>query len=125
MVGSASRASGMDEAVKRAGLHSVPGRRRPTLHDLRHTFASLLIAQGLDVVFVSRQLGHKKTSITLDVYADLFNRREHEDRARSAVEAAVGNLLETNAGDRRRTAAGATVSEAAVLLAMPTGGDSR
>jgi hypothetical protein len=46
-----------DEAVKRAGLDSVPGRRRPSMHDLRHVFASMLIAQGLDVVFVSRQLG--------------------------------------------------------------------
>ncbi|HKS91648.1 MAG TPA: hypothetical protein VJQ83_06945 [Tepidiformaceae bacterium] len=47
---------GMDEAVRRAGLDEVPGRRSPSMHDLRHTFASMLIAQGLEPVFVSRQM---------------------------------------------------------------------
>src|SRR5207244_971338 len=46
---------GFRAAVKAAGL-TGPGRL--SLHSLRHTFASLLIAKGLDVVFVSRQLGH-------------------------------------------------------------------
>lgn len=36
----------------------------------------MLIASGLDVVFVSRQLGHSKADITLRVYAHLFSRRE-------------------------------------------------
>jgi integrase len=48
---------GMDAAVAQARFD--PGKRQPTLHDLRHTFASLLIAQGLDVVFIARQLGTK------------------------------------------------------------------
>jgi len=34
-----------------------------------HPFASLLIAKGLDVVFVSRQLGHASPATTLGVYA--------------------------------------------------------
>ena len=42
-------------AVKAAGLH---GEGRLSLHSLRHAFASLLIAKGLNVVFVSRQPGH-------------------------------------------------------------------
>jgi integrase len=42
---------GMDKAVEEAKLDK--GKRDPTMHDLRHSFASLLIAQGLDVVFVS------------------------------------------------------------------------
>jgi hypothetical protein len=49
---------------------------------------SLLIAQGLDVVFVSRQVGHAKVSTTLDVYGHEFARREHAERARDALEAA-------------------------------------
>ena len=53
-------------AVKAAGL-TGPGRL--TLHSLRHTFTSLLIAKGLDVVFVSRQLGHANVTITADTYA--------------------------------------------------------
>jgi integrase len=60
---------GFRQAVKRAGLQA-PGKL--TLHSLRHTFASLLIARRLDVVFVSRQLGHANPSITLTVYAHLY-----------------------------------------------------
>lgn len=68
-VGDAFRA-----AVRRAGLG---GSDRLSLHSLRHGFASLLIAEGLDVVFVSRQLGHTNPNVTLSVYAHLFARREH------------------------------------------------
>jgi integrase len=42
------------------------------LHSLRHGFASLLISQELNVVFVSRQLGHANPNITLEVYAHLL-----------------------------------------------------
>jgi integrase len=50
-------------------------------YDPRHTFASLLIAQGARVVFVSRQLGHASPDITLRVYAHLFDGAEHASRA--------------------------------------------
>jgi integrase len=62
---------GFRQAVERAGLQ-VPGKL--TLHSHRHGFASLLIANGLNVVYVSRQLGHANPSITLEVYAHLFDR---------------------------------------------------
>jgi integrase len=39
-----------------------------TLHGLRHTHASMLIAEGMDVATVSKRLGHSKTSVTLDIY---------------------------------------------------------
>jgi integrase len=73
------------DAVDRASLRHDG---RVSLHSLRHGYASLLIAQGLDVVFVSRQLGHAKVSTTLDVYSHEFARREHAERARDALEAA-------------------------------------
>jgi hypothetical protein len=41
-------------------------------HDLRHTFASLLIQQGTNVKYIQQQLGHSSISITLDVYSHLF-----------------------------------------------------
>jgi integrase len=85
---------GMDKAVENAKLDAVPGRRRPTLHDLRDTYASLLIATGLDVVFVSRQLGHADPTVTLRIYADLFDRARHADTARAALEASYGTILE-------------------------------
>jgi hypothetical protein len=50
-------------------------------HDLRHTFASVLVAQGANVVFLSRQLGHASPDITLKVYAHLFDAAEHAQRA--------------------------------------------
>lgn len=38
------------------------------LHDLRHTSATLLLAQNVDIETVSKRLGHSKASITLDIY---------------------------------------------------------
>ncbi len=40
-----------------------------TLHSLRHTNASLLIANGINITTVSKRLGHANTSITTSVYA--------------------------------------------------------
>ena len=37
-------------------------------HKFRHTQASLLIAQGVDILTVSKRLGHAKVSTTLDIY---------------------------------------------------------
>ena len=47
----------------------------PTLvpHDLRHTAASLAVQAGANVKVLQRMLGHAKASMTLDVYADLFD----------------------------------------------------
>lgn len=69
-------------AVEQAG---VRGAGRLSLHSLRHGYASMLIGSGLDVVFVSRQLGHANPGVTLKVYAHVFARREHADRARAAL----------------------------------------
>lgn len=44
-----------------------------TPHDLRHTAASLAISAGANVKAVQRMFGHAKASMTLDVYADLFD----------------------------------------------------
>jgi integrase len=52
--------------------------RRVRFHDLRHTFAShLIIDIRLDVVQVSRILGHARTSMTLDTYTHLFEEARH------------------------------------------------
>jgi integrase len=75
---------GFRDAVRRAGLQA-PGRL--SLHSLRHGFASLLIANGLNVLYVSRQLGHANPTVTLGVYAHLFERADHAAAAREALEA--------------------------------------
>ena len=46
-----------------------------------------MIASGLDVVFVSRQLGHAHPGITLEVYSHLFAARDHAASARQALDA--------------------------------------
>lgn len=51
------------------------------------------IAEGLDVVSVSRVMGHASPSITLDLYADLFDRERHDERATAALDAEYGGLL--------------------------------
>lgn len=68
---------------------------RPKLrtHDLRHTFASMLISAGADVVTVSRQLGHASPDITLRIYAHLFDASRHADRTRGLLEEEFGGLL--------------------------------
>ncbi|MEU5964303.1 tyrosine-type recombinase/integrase [Micromonospora parva] len=52
-------------------LESV-GLAGPTSHGLRHTAASLAVAEGANVRAVQRMLGHASAAMTLDVYADLF-----------------------------------------------------
>jgi hypothetical protein len=42
------------------------------VHDLRHTFASLLLQQGESVVYVKEQLGHGSIQITVDTYGHLI-----------------------------------------------------
>jgi integrase len=55
-----------DRAAESVGL---AGR---TPHELRHTAASLAVAEGANVKAVQRMLGHASAAMTLDVYADLF-----------------------------------------------------
>jgi integrase len=54
-------------AVKRAKVQKI------TPHDLRHSCASISISLGVNVLALSRMLGHKSAKITLDTYADLFD----------------------------------------------------
>jgi integrase len=55
-----------------------------TLHALRHTSASMLIAGGADVITVSRRLGHASPTITLGVYGHLFSNTD--DRTAAIIE---------------------------------------
>jgi integrase len=47
---------------------------RITPHDLRHIAASLAVSAGANVKAVQKMLGHKSAVMTLDTYADLFDR---------------------------------------------------
>jgi len=45
--------------------------RRVRFHDLRHTFASLLIEQGESLAYIRDQLGHSSIKVTVDTYGHL------------------------------------------------------
>lgn len=62
------------------------------LHDLRHFYASGLIAAGCDVVTVQRALGHSKATTTLNTYAHLWP--SAEDRTRRAAEELLATVLD-------------------------------
>ncbi|HKA53823.1 MAG TPA: site-specific integrase [Candidatus Binatia bacterium] len=47
------------------------GLRRIRIHDLRHTFASLLIQQGESLAYVKEQMGHHSIRVTVDMYGHL------------------------------------------------------
>jgi len=69
------------------------------LHDLRHFYASGLIAAGCDVVTVQRALGHAKPSTTLETYSHLWP--SGEDRTRKAAAAVTGEVLRAGVGSVR------------------------
>ena len=81
------RADRWAPACRAAGLDPVP---RP--YDLRHSFASLLLAEGRQPLYVARQLGHS-VSVLLSTYAHLID--EYEDRERIDADAEI-------AGARRK-----------------------
>ena len=62
-----------------------------SLHAWRHTHASQLIASGMDVLTISRRLGHGSPSITLDVYSHLF--KPTDSAAAAVFESAFGQHL--------------------------------
>ena len=54
------------------------GIEKTGLHSLRHTFASTLFAQKVDVKTISKLLGHASIQITLDTYIHLFEDIDHD-----------------------------------------------
>ena len=70
------------EAMNDMGLPHV------TLHTLRHTHASQLITSGMDILTVSRRLGHSSPAITLTVYGHLLSPK---DDAAAIMQATFAN----------------------------------
>lgn len=65
-----------------------------TFHDLRHFYASLLIAAGCSVKVVQRRLGHQSAMETLDTYGHLWP--DSDDETRNAVDLVLSDM--TTAG---------------------------
>ena len=73
-------------ALDRAGL------RRIRFHDLRHSYASLLISQGENIKFIQSQLGHSSAKTTLDRYGHLMPNLEN-DAARRLDKTVFGSFV--------------------------------
>jgi integrase len=65
-----------------------------SLHSPRHTHASSLIAAGVDVLTISRRLGHASPTITLGIYGHLFSNTD--DRAAQVIEALFAKVASTD-----------------------------
>lgn len=84
--------------LRRNTLGSMWHRARPiagmpawaTFHDLRHFYASLLIAKGCSVKAVQRRLGHQSAMETLDTYGHLWP--DSDDETRNAVDLVLGGI---------------------------------
>ncbi|GAA1624748.1 tyrosine-type recombinase/integrase [Actinoplanes couchii] len=85
------RRRAFDRAAETVGLKGL------TPHELRHTAASLAVAEGANVKAVQRMLGHASAAMTLDVYADLFedDLDQVADRLDQAVTARSADCLRT------------------------------
>jgi site-specific recombinase XerD len=85
-------ARGIGKAADRAGLNPE-GTQCLSAHDLRHSFASHLIRAGVDVYSVSRQIGHARASITLDVYAHEFEKVRNGAALRQQLATVFGHSV--------------------------------
>jgi len=99
------------KAVERAGLGAVEvdGEvvlHAPTFHDLRHTHASALIAQGWDIEEISARLGHEDVATTMRIYAHAFDAARRSDERRSRLDRLYGNAMETTGRNRLKQTSG-------------------
>jgi integrase len=92
------------QAIRLPGLHP---------HELRHTAASLAIAEGANVKVVQQMLGHKSATMTLDQYGHLFG--DQLDDVADAMDAAVARARTADAG----------TSELGQLVTLPTAATGR
>ncbi len=92
------------QLANKVGLYAT------TFHSLRHTYATRCLEQGIDIVTLSRLLGHASAKLTLDTYGDSTMQQR-----RYAMEAVDRLLTHDNAGtyavsavDRQKLSARAT-----------------
>ena len=71
----------LQRVLKRAGLPRI------RFHDLRHTFATLALQNGVDIKTVSGMLGHFSAGFTLDTYAHVTTSAKRE------AAKTMGNIL--------------------------------
>lgn len=86
-------------AVRRLAATDPTFPARTTTHDLRHHYASVLLAAGESVVAVAERLGHDDAGMVLRVYGHLMP--DTEDRTRRAIDEAWSAALRPAATEAR------------------------
>ncbi|OIP88902.1 MAG: hypothetical protein AUK24_07100 [Syntrophaceae bacterium CG2_30_49_12] len=78
-------------ALKDAGIPQI------RFHDLRHTYASLLLSQGENIKYIQTQLGHSSPTVTLNVYSHLMKSENQEAvcRLENAIFEGTGHKMVT------------------------------
>ena len=86
--------------VQRYFLKALKDAEIPRLrfHDLRHTYASLLIEQGENIKYVQTKLGHSTPTVTLNIYSHLLkdSNQEAACRLESTIFQSTGHNMVTN-----------------------------
>lgn len=84
-------------AIKKINLKGV------RFHDLRHTYASLMIEQGENIKYIQSQLGHSSPTVTLNVYAHLMkpSNQRAACRLENTVLRATGHKMAHTTSSRR------------------------
>lgn len=79
--------------LNRAGIDKI------RFHDLRHTYVSLLLANGAPMKYVQHQLGHSSITMTMDLYTHLLP--EVNDKCVNLLNNIVHTTVETNSNIKR------------------------
>jgi integrase len=89
------------------------GLRRIRFHDLRHTYASLMIQRGESLAYVKDQLGHSSIKVTVDLYGHLVPgmNRGAVDRLAAATGSNLYATSEAPPDDERERSAGSAEDE--------------
>lgn len=82
-------------AIKKSGVKKI------RIHDFRHSHATLLINQGMNIVAVSKRLGHSDVNITLKIYTHLLE--ENNEKITNLLTKSSQNALK-NMNDIKKMA---------------------
>ncbi|WP_228472207.1 site-specific integrase [Listeria seeligeri] len=75
-------------------LKNIHSAEEITSHGLRHTHASILLYKGINIKYISRRLGHKNITTTLETYSHIID--ELEQKSSREVDEVMNSLYKTN-----------------------------
>jgi integrase len=70
---------GFETAIAKAGIENV------TFHDMRHAFASRMIARGIEPVTLAKLMGHEDIRETLNTYSHVWDQARTDEVVREAM----------------------------------------